>query len=72
MSAPKQESELTKRIADALYDALLRNEDALVMGSVESRDVLIDGNFDLMIAAERIQLFLDSKEPRKKVSGDVV
>jgi hypothetical protein len=43
-----------EKVASAIHAALSENEDALVMGSVEGRDTLIDGSFDLLAIADRI------------------
>lgn len=45
---------LEVRLAKALFAALHLNEEALVMGDVESRATLIDGDFDLLYIASVI------------------
>lgn len=61
---------LESDLGGAILAALRRNDDALVLGSLESRYVLIDGNFDLLEVARSVITSL-GWEGAEKVPGDV-
>ena len=50
MTRLEEDIKLAGHIRDALLSA--GGEDVLIMGSIESGEVLIDGNFDLVKVAE--------------------
>jgi hypothetical protein len=59
--APREEA---RGLANALHRALAQNDDALVMGSVESGVTLIDGNFDLIDLASKVIADLSAQPPQ--------
>jgi hypothetical protein len=58
-------------IAMAIYEALDREEDALVMGSPDLRRTTIDGHFDLISVAEFVLTSIAAlKEPIGQVGEE--
>lgn len=54
------------QLAAALHAALSADEDALVMGAVEDRCTLIDGNFDLIAVALAVLRYLRTDEKNRE------